>query len=117
MNFCLIGFSHLATGTDGLDRVCDTLVILDTTPTTRLPGASSSAGIMPRGDSGLQVADKQVFRTRTCPTSHHGGGPVWLVGYGKEEHVTPEEPGRLICYGAVLKDPADDTQEEFEEAA
>lgn len=56
----LIGTATLATGTDGLDRVCDTLLILDDTDDEALR-RQLIGRIMPRGDSG-SVADKQVFR-------------------------------------------------------
>jgi hypothetical protein len=50
----------LATGTDGLDRVCDTLVILDDTDDDALR-RQLIGRIMPRGDY-VSIADKQVFR-------------------------------------------------------
>jgi Helicase conserved C-terminal domain len=56
----LIGTATLATGTDGLDRVCDTLLILDDTDDEALR-RQLIGRIMPRGDYG-SVADKQVFR-------------------------------------------------------
>ena len=56
----LIGTASLATGTDGLDRVCDTLLILDDTDDDALR-RQLIGRIMPRGDYG-SVADKQVFR-------------------------------------------------------
>jgi superfamily II DNA or RNA helicase len=56
----LIGTASLATGTDGLDRVCDTLVILDDTDDDALR-RQLIGRIMPRGDY-VSVADKQVFR-------------------------------------------------------
>jgi superfamily II DNA or RNA helicase len=56
----LIGTASLATGTDGLDRVCDTLVILDDTDDDALR-RQLIGRIMPRGDY-VSIADKQVFR-------------------------------------------------------
>jgi superfamily II DNA or RNA helicase len=56
----LIGTASLATGTDGLDRVCHTLVILDDTDDDALR-RQLIGRIMPRGDY-VSVADKQVFR-------------------------------------------------------
>ena len=56
----LIGTATLATGTDGLDRVCDTLLILDDTDDDALR-RQLIGRIMPRGDF-VSVADKQVFR-------------------------------------------------------
>lgn len=56
----LIGTATLATGTDGLDRVCDTLLILDDTDDDALR-RQLIGRIMPRGDY-VSVADKQVFR-------------------------------------------------------
>ena len=56
----LIGTASLATGTDGLDRVCDTLVILDDTDDDALR-RQLIGRIMPRGDY-ISLADKQVFR-------------------------------------------------------
>jgi hypothetical protein len=56
----LIGTATLATGTDGLDRVCDTLLILDDTDDDALR-RQLIGRIMPRGDY-VSVAAKQVFR-------------------------------------------------------
>ena len=56
----LIGTASLATGTDGLDRVCHTLVILDDTDDDALR-RQLVGRIMPRGDY-VSVVDKQVFR-------------------------------------------------------
>ena len=56
----LIGTATLATGTDGLDRVCDTLLILDDTDDDALR-RQLIGRIMPRGDA-VSIADKQVFR-------------------------------------------------------
>ncbi len=56
----LIGTATLATGTDGLDRVCDTLVILDDTDDDALR-RQLIGRIMPRGDY-VSVTAKQVFR-------------------------------------------------------
>lgn len=59
-NDVLIGTATLATGTDGLDRVCDTLLILDDTDDDALR-RQLIGRIMPRGDF-VSVAAKQVFR-------------------------------------------------------
>jgi superfamily II DNA or RNA helicase len=59
-NKILVGTATLATGTDGLDRVCDTLLILDDTDDDALR-RQLIGRIMPRGDS-VALADKQVFR-------------------------------------------------------
>ena len=56
----LIGTASLATGTDGLDKVCDTLVILDDTDDDSLR-RQLIGRIMPRGTS-TNLADKRVFR-------------------------------------------------------
>lgn len=56
----LIGTATLATGTDGLDRVCDTLVILDDTDDDSLR-RQLIGRIMPRGTSS-NAAAKQVYR-------------------------------------------------------
>lgn len=56
----LIGTATLATGTDGMDRVCDTLVILDDTDDDALR-RQLVGRIMPRGDF-VSTAAKQVFR-------------------------------------------------------
>ena len=61
----LIGTATLATGTDGLDRVCDTLLILDDTDDDALR-RQLIGRIMPRGDF-VSVADKQVFRLVPLP--------------------------------------------------
>lgn len=56
----LIGTASLATGTDGLDRMCHRLVILDDTDDDALR-RQLIGRIMPRGDY-VSVADKRVFR-------------------------------------------------------
>ena len=56
----LIGTATLATGTDGLDRVCDTLLILDDTEDDSLR-RQLIGRIMPRGDF-VSTAAKQVIR-------------------------------------------------------
>ena len=56
----LIGTATLATGTDGLDRVCDTLVILDDTDDDALR-RQLVGRIMPRG-AFSNVSDKQILR-------------------------------------------------------
>lgn len=56
----LIGTATLATGTDGMDRVCDTLLILDDTDDDALR-RQLIGRIMPRGDF-VSAAAKQVFR-------------------------------------------------------
>jgi superfamily II DNA or RNA helicase len=56
----LIGTATLATGTDGLDRVCDTLLILDDTDDDALR-RQLIGRIMPRGDF-VSIAAKEIFR-------------------------------------------------------
>jgi len=56
----LIGTATLATGTDGMDRVCDTLLILDDTDDDALR-RQLIGRIMPRGDF-VSTAAKQVLR-------------------------------------------------------
>lgn len=56
----LVGTATLATGTDGLDKVCDTLVILDDTDDDALR-RQLIGRIMPRGVGGI-ASRKQVFR-------------------------------------------------------
>lgn len=56
----LVGTDTLATGTDGLDRVCDTLLILDDTDDAALR-RQLIGRIMPRGDF-VSTSAKQVFR-------------------------------------------------------
>ena len=58
----LIGTATLATGTDGMDRVCDTLLILDDTDDDALR-RQLIGRIMPRGDF-VSVAAKQVLRLK-----------------------------------------------------
>jgi hypothetical protein len=59
-NNVLIGTNALATGTDGMDRICDTLLILDDTDDDALR-RQLVGRIMPRGDF-VSTAAKQVFR-------------------------------------------------------
>ena len=61
----LIGTATLATGTDGLDRVCDTLVILDDTDDDALR-RQLIGRIMPRGDYVSSTA-KQILRFVPTP--------------------------------------------------
>jgi superfamily II DNA or RNA helicase len=56
----LIGTATLATGTDGMDRVCDTLLILDDTDDDSLR-RQLIGRIMPRGDF-VSTAAKKVIR-------------------------------------------------------
>jgi hypothetical protein len=56
----LVGTATLATGTDGLDKVCDTLIILDDTDDDSLR-RQLVGRIMPRGTS-TDASMKKVFR-------------------------------------------------------
>lgn len=56
----LIGTAALATGTDGLDKVCDTLLILDDTDDDALR-RQLIGRIMPRGED-TDASNKKVFR-------------------------------------------------------
>lgn len=56
----LVGTATLATGTDGLDRVCDTLLILDDTSDDSLR-RQLIGRIMPRGDF-VSLVDKRIIR-------------------------------------------------------
>lgn len=56
----LVGTASLATGTDGMDKVCDTLVILDDTEDPSLR-RQLIGRIMPRGLGG-DASTKQVYR-------------------------------------------------------
>jgi superfamily II DNA or RNA helicase len=56
----LIGTASLATGPDGLDKVCDTLVILDDTDDDALR-RQLIGRIMPRGED-TDATGKKVFR-------------------------------------------------------
>jgi superfamily II DNA or RNA helicase len=58
----LIGTATLATGTDGMDRVCDTLLIIDDTEDDALR-RQLVGRIMPRGDF-VSTAAKQVIRLK-----------------------------------------------------
>jgi superfamily II DNA or RNA helicase len=62
MHTVLIGTATLATGTDGLDRVCDTLLILDDTDDDALR-RQLIGRIMPRGDF-VSTAAKKVIRLK-----------------------------------------------------
>lgn len=57
----LVGTSTLATGTDGLDKVCNTMIILDDTDDASLR-RQLIGRIMPRGVGDLDASMKQVFR-------------------------------------------------------
>ena len=56
----LIGTASLATGTDGMDRVCNTLLIVDDTDDDALR-RQLIGRILPRGEFG-SLADKKIFR-------------------------------------------------------
>jgi hypothetical protein len=56
----LIGTATLATGTDGLDKVCNTLFIVNDTDDDALR-RQLIGRILPRGDSASTTA-KQIFR-------------------------------------------------------
>ena len=56
----LIGTATLATGTDGMDKVCNTLLIVDDTDDEALR-RQLIGRILPRGEAG-SLADKKVFR-------------------------------------------------------
>ena len=58
----LVGTASLATGTDGLDKMCDTLIILDDTDDDSLR-RQLIGRIMPRGTD-TDASRKQVFRLR-----------------------------------------------------
>lgn len=57
----LVGTAALATGTDGLDRVCDTLIILDDTDDDAMR-RQLIGRIMPRGANAQKAKDKRVYR-------------------------------------------------------
>jgi superfamily II DNA or RNA helicase len=57
----LIGTASLATGTDGLDKVCDLLIILDDTDDDSLR-RQLIGRIMPRGAQPQGAHDKYVYR-------------------------------------------------------
>jgi hypothetical protein len=69
----LIGTATLATGTDGLDRVCDTLLILDDTDDDALR-RQLVGRIMPRGDAVVTSA-KRIIRLVAMPSSPGGVSP------------------------------------------
>lgn len=56
----LVGTATLATGTDGIDKVCDTLVILQDTPDDALR-RQLVGRILPRGASG-NYSEKEIYR-------------------------------------------------------
>jgi superfamily II DNA or RNA helicase len=56
----MVGTASLATGTDGLDKVCDTLIILDDTDDDSLR-RQLIGRIMPRG-ADADASKKQVYR-------------------------------------------------------
>lgn len=57
----LVGTASLATGTDGLDKICDTLVILDDTDDDSLR-RQLVGRIMPRGGASSTIHNKSVYR-------------------------------------------------------
>lgn len=57
----LVGTASLATGTDGMDKMCDTLIILDDTDDDSLR-RQLIGRIMPRGIDGGDATKKQVYR-------------------------------------------------------
>jgi hypothetical protein len=57
---CMVGTSTMATGTDGLDKVCDTLIIVDDTDDDALR-RQLIGRIMPRGDAAVS-STKQILR-------------------------------------------------------
>jgi hypothetical protein len=61
----LVGTASLATGTDGMDKVCDTLIILDDTDDDSLR-RQLIGRIMPRGEGG-DASTKQVYRVTLTP--------------------------------------------------
>lgn len=61
----LIGTASLATGTDGMDKVCNTLVILDDTPDDSMR-RQLIGRIMPRGVGG-DASIKKVYRFNLLP--------------------------------------------------
>lgn len=56
----LVGTATLATGTDGIDKVCDTMVILQDTPDDALR-RQLVGRILPRGASG-NYSEKEIYR-------------------------------------------------------
>jgi hypothetical protein len=56
----LVGTASLATGTDGLDKMCDSLIILDDTEDDSLR-RQLVGRIMPRGEA-ADASKKQVHR-------------------------------------------------------
>ena len=63
----LVGTQSLATGTDGLDQVCDTLVILDDTEDNAMR-RQLIGRIMPRGDAASIAHTNRVVRIVADPT-------------------------------------------------
>lgn len=72
----LIGTQTLATGTDGLDKVCDLLVIIDDTEDDAMR-RQLIGRIMPRGEATTTTHSNRVVRIVAEPTvraPHSGGG-------------------------------------------
>ena len=72
----LVGTQTLATGTDGLDKVCDLLVILDDTDDGAMR-RQLIGRIMPRGEASSRPHSNRVVRIVSEPTvrpQHSGGG-------------------------------------------
>ena len=61
----LVGTATLATGTDGMDKVCDQLIILDDTDDDALR-RQLVGRIMPRGGDG-DASSKSVYRFLLTP--------------------------------------------------
>ena len=57
----LVGTAAISTGTDGLDRCCDTLVILDDTDDPSLR-RQLMGRILPRGTAAADISHKQFYR-------------------------------------------------------
>ena len=64
----LVGTQTLATGTDGLDRVCDLLVILDDTEDDAMR-RQLVGRIMPRGEATTTTHSNRVVRIVASPTA------------------------------------------------
>ena len=65
----LVGTQTLATGTDGLDKVCDTLVILDDTEDGAMR-RQLVGRIMPRGHATTTSHTNRVVRIVAEPSVH-----------------------------------------------
>ena len=63
----LVGTQTLATGTDGLDKVCDTLVILDDTEDDSMR-RQLIGRIMPRGEATTTAHSNRVVRIVATPS-------------------------------------------------